>query len=112
MIKTELLKLLMKVDSQVVEPVVEEPVIDEAVVEEPVAQEPVVDQVIKELVVEEPVVEEPVVEEPVDKLEEEPVMITLGKLKDSLKQQIPKKNTLPPTVEPYNKCIIVLRLKI
>jgi hypothetical protein len=42
----------------------------------------------------------------------EPVMITLGKLKDSLKQQIPKKNTLPPTVEPYNKCIIVLRLKI
>ena len=100
----------MKVDSQVVEQVVEEPVVEKPVVEEPVVEEPVVEQVVEKPVVEKPVVEEPVVEEPVveepvveeavieDELivesEQEPVMITLGKLKDLLKEQIPKKNTL------------------
>ena len=69
---------------EVFEPVVEEPE-PEPLIEEPVIEEPV----IEEPVVEEPVVEEPVVEEPI----EEPVMITLGKMKDLLKQHIPKKNT-------------------
>jgi hypothetical protein len=71
---------------EVFEPVVEEPEPEpEPLIEEPVIEEPVVE----EPFVEEPVVEEPVVEEPV----EEPVMITLGKMKDLLKQHIPKKNT-------------------
>ena len=69
------------------EPVVEEPVIEEPVIEQPVVEEPVVE----EAVVEEPVVEEPVVEEPIMEVEEEHVMITLGKMKYLLKQHIPKK---------------------
>ena len=44
--------------------------------------------------------------------EQEPVMITLGILKDLLKQQIPKKIHYTHIAEPFNKCIIVLRLKI
>ena len=90
------------------EPVVEEPVIEEPVIEEPVVEEPVVE----EAVVEEPVVEEPVVEEPIMEVEEEHVMITLGKMKDLLKQHIPKKIHLIRIVELFNKCIIILRLKI
>ena len=71
---------------EVFEPVVEEPEPEpEPLIEEPVIEEPVVE----EPFVEEPLVEEPVVEEPI----EEPVMITLGKMKDLLKQHIPKKNT-------------------
>ena len=69
----------------------------EAVVIEPVEEEPVVEPVVEEPFVKEPVVDanvEPVVEEPIMEVEEEHVMITLGKMKDLLKQHIPKKNTL------------------
>ena len=84
-------------EEPVVEPVVEEPFVKEPVVEpvgeEPVIEEPVGEPVGEEPVIEEPVIEEPVVEEPIMEVEEEHVMITLGKMKDLLKQHIPKKNT-------------------
>ena len=53
----------MKVDSQVVKPVVEEPVVEEPVVEEPVVEEPVIEQVVEKPVVEKTVFEKTVVEE-------------------------------------------------
>ena len=86
LVMDELEEEIEEVAEPVIEPVEEEPVV-EPVVEEPVVKEPVVDAVV------EPVVE-PVVEEPIMEVEEEHVMITLGKMKDLLKQHIPKKNTL------------------
>ena len=81
----------------------QEQIIEEDGKEEPIEEEPVVEQVVEEPVVEEPVVEEPVVDPVVDPVVEpvvEPVMeveetfISLGKMKDILKEHIPKKNTL------------------
>ena len=77
LVMDELEEEIEEVAEPVIEPVEEEPVV------EPVVEEPVVDAVV-----------EPVVEEPIMEVEEEHVMITLGKMKDLLKQHIPKKNTL------------------
>lgn len=84
------------------EPVMEEPVMEEVVVE-PVEEEPVmelvepVEEVIEEV---EEVMEEVVepIEEIVEPIEEQPVMeespLSLGKLKEIMKEHIPKANTL------------------
>ena len=86
-----------EIEAVVIEPVEEkpvvEPVVEEPFVKEPVGKEPVIEEPVVEPVGEEPVIEEPVVEEPIMEVEEEHVMITLGKMKDLLKQHIPKKNT-------------------
>ncbi len=84
-----------EIEAVVIEPVEEEPVVEPVVeepfVKEPVGKEPVIEEPVVEPVGEEPVIEEPVVEEPIMEVEEEHVMITLGKMKDLLKQHIPKK---------------------
>ena len=77
----------------VMDEVEEEPIvkIEEEPVEvfEPVVEEPEPEP---EPLIEEPVIEEPVVEEPIEE-DQDMDVITLGKMKDLLKQHIPKKNT-------------------
>ena len=72
-----------EIEAVVIEPVEEEPVVEPVVeepfVKEPVGKEPVIEEPVVEPVGEEPVIEEPVVEEPIMEVEEEHVMITLGK---------------------------------
>jgi len=95
----------MKIEEEIVEVV--EPVVNE-IQEEPILK-------IKEEIVEEVIdVVQEVEEEIKGEITEvvEPVMITLGKMKDLLKQHIPKKIHLIRILELFNKCIIILRLKI
>ena len=82
--------------------------IKEEIIEENIKEEIIED--IKEEIIEE-IIEENVKEEVVEDIKEVIEKVTLAKIKDLLKEHIPKKNWIR-MVEPFSKCLNILKFKL